>query len=265
MLLARYNRAIWCWIGRGTTLLGPAGACRPMRAVTERDRVGVRYPLDGTRRADTHFAVHSLEGFGIAAGDGDAAVGAREHCSASLARAAARGHRPAHAPLADTRRRDDAADKMTRRNLESWSRCGDADAPKSGARGASGDTAGVLDRDADPDARRAAAAWLLAPLLDRVQRPPPRRRVALRVRRAGRADRARRWRACATWRLAGKTAAGRCDTRELRALGDSLDRLPRLERRGSRGRPARSMASWNVGLAAPTLLVIGAWLWSARR
>ena len=110
-------------------------------------------------------------------------------------------------------------DEMTRRNLE---------LVESLRGGTEGTLLGVLDRTLTPMGARLLRQWLLAPLLDRariVERleavealaRDPLARAALRDALDGVRD---------VERLASKAAAGRATPRELRALGDSLSRLP---------------------------------------
>ncbi|HYV98799.1 MAG TPA: DNA mismatch repair protein MutS [Gemmatimonadaceae bacterium] len=164
------------------------------------------------------FAIAGLAGLGL--GDGDAvAVGAggallrylRELQPSGLAQLARPSVERAGAVV--------PLDDMTRRNLE---------LVESLRGGMDGTLVGVLDRTLTPMGARCLRHWLLAPL---VERAPIEARLAtvaalvddtlargaLRTALDGVRD---------IERLAGKTAAGRAAPRELRALGDSLARLP---------------------------------------
>jgi DNA mismatch repair protein MutS len=135
-------------------------------------------------------------------------------------------------------------DEMTRRNLElteSLRATGDT----------SGTLLGVLDRTQTPMGARALRQWILAPLtevgaitarLDAVTSlfTDALARAALREALDGVRD---------VERLAGRTAAGRATPRDVRALGDSLARLPEviaaLRRTGVGGTLAALAASWD--------------------
>ena len=113
-------------------------------------------------------------------------------------------------------------DEMTRRNLEL------VESMRGGE--TSGTLLGVLDRTLTPMGARLLRQWLLAPLVDssliniRLGAVDvlcdALVRSAMREALDGVRD---------VERLAGKTAAGRVSPRELRALGDSMARLPSLE------------------------------------
>jgi DNA mismatch repair protein MutS len=111
---------------------------------------------------------------------------------------------------------------MTRRNLEL------VESMRGGE--TSGTLLGVLDRTLTPMGARLLRQWILAPLLDRVAIEDRLSSVgalgdsllrsAMREALDGVRD---------IERLAGKAAAGRASPRELRALGDSIARLPAVE------------------------------------
>ncbi|HET8771417.1 MAG TPA: DNA mismatch repair protein MutS [Gemmatimonadaceae bacterium] len=171
-----------------------------------------------------HFAVQSLEGFGIGAADAvaTAAAGAllrylRELQPSGIPHLA----RPSVERPGGTM----PLDEMTRRNLELVE-----------SLRAAGDTAGtllgVLDRTQTPMGARLLRQWILAPLtdvaaisarLDAVESlvSDAIARAALRDALDGVRD---------VERLGGKTAAGRATPRDVRALGDSLARLPDVAR-----------------------------------
>jgi DNA mismatch repair protein MutS len=113
-------------------------------------------------------------------------------------------------------------DEMTRRNLEL------VESLRGGE--VAGTLLSVLDRTTTPMGQRQLRQWLLAPLLERdaiearldavmVLVRDPVGRATLRDALDGVRD---------VERLASKAAAGRATPRELRALGDSLARLPRV-------------------------------------
>ena len=175
------------------------------------------------------FRVHSVEGLGVDAGDNPAvgAAGAllrylRELQPAGVPHLARPNvERPGHfMPL----------DEMTCRNLELVD---SLRAPASGVKGAVPESTllAVLDRTTTPMGARLLRRWLLAPLADRAAIDArldavaalvtdPLSRDSLRTALDGVRD---------VERLAGKAAAGRVTPRELRALGTSLGRLPKVE------------------------------------
>ena len=189
-----------------------------------------------------HFGVQSLEGFGIGAGDG-AAVGAAGALLRYL-----RELQPAGLPhlARPTMERPGGAmplDEMTRRNLELTEslRGGDTN----------GTLLSVLDRSQTPMGARLLRQWILSPLTE-VARIAERldavtamvndalARTALRAALDGVRD---------VERLAGKTAANRATPRDLRALGDSLARLPdvaaALQRMPATGALGAIAAGWD--------------------
>ena len=169
-----------------------------------------------------HFGVRSLEGFGIGEGDA-AAVGAAGALMRYLRELLPAGVPHLARPIIERPGGVMPIDEMTRRNLELVE----------SLRG--GDTAGtllaVLDRTQTPMGARLLRQWVLAPLtdlgainarLDAVDAlvHDPIARAALRTALDGVRD---------VERLAGKTAALRANPRDVRALGDSLARLPEVE------------------------------------
>jgi DNA mismatch repair protein MutS len=113
-------------------------------------------------------------------------------------------------------------DEMTRRNLEL------VESMRGGE--TSGTLLGVLDRTLTPMGARLLRQWLLAPLIDctlinaRLGAVDVLTDTLIRSAMREALDGVRD-----VERLAGKTAAGRVSPRELRALGDSMARLPLLE------------------------------------
>ena len=186
--------------------------------LTERDA----WEFDAGMASDAlsqHFHVQSLEGFGVGAEDG-VALGAAGALLRYLGELQPGGVPHLARPVLERPGGTMPLDEMTRRNLELVeSLRGD-------------DTAGtllsVLDRTQTPMGARALRQWLLAPLTERsaidarldavgawVHESTA--RTALREALDGVRD---------VERLSGKTAAGRATPRDVRALGDSLCRLP---------------------------------------
>ncbi len=190
--------------------------------VTERDG----WEFDAQLAADElarQFDVRGLDGFGLGTGDG-AAVGAAGALLRYLRELQPGGLPHLARPVVERPGGVMPLDEMTRRNLELVE----------SLRG--GDLAGtllsVLDRTITPMGQRMLRQWLLAPLLERSAIELRLDAVTVLVRDAiGRAtlrealDGVRD-----VERLASKAAAGRATPRELRALGDSLARLPRVAR-----------------------------------
>ncbi len=169
-----------------------------------------------------HFAVRSLEGFGIGAVDA-AAVGAAGALMRYLRELQPAGIPHLARPLIERPGGVMPLDDMTRRNLELVESLRGGDQ--------SGTLLGVLDRTQTPMGARMLRQWILAPLtdvaaitarLDAVSSlvTDALARTALRAALDGVRD---------VERLAGKAAAGRATPRDLRALGDSLGRLPEVE------------------------------------
>ena len=186
--------------------------------LTERDA----WEFDAGLASDAlsqHFHVQSLEGFGVGAEDG-VALGAAGALLRYLRELQPGGVPHLARPVLERPGGTMPLDEMTRRNLELVE----------SLRG--GDTAGtllsVLDRTQTPMGARALRQWLLAPLTERSMIDArldavgawvheTTARTALREALDGVRD---------VERLSGKTAAGRATPRDLRALGDSLGRLP---------------------------------------
>ncbi len=181
------------------------------------------WEFDAARAADAitaQFGVATLDGFGVEASD-TAAVG-----SAGALLRYLREIQPAGVPhlARPTVERPGSAmplDEMTRRNLELVE-------PLRGGEDLAGTLLHVLDRTKTPMGARLLRDWILAPLTTV---------AAIRARLDGvtaLVDNASARRSLAdalegvrdVERLAGKAAAQRATPRELRALGDSLARLP---------------------------------------
>jgi DNA mismatch repair protein MutS len=188
------------------------------------------------------FQVASLDGFGLE--DADAPAVAAAGALLRYLRALQPGGLPHLArPLVE---RDGAAmalDDMTRRNLEL------VESLRGG--GAAGTVLEVLDRAVTPMGQRRLRHWLLAPLVERLAIDARHAAVAAMLDDAlarealrGALDGVRDLE-----RLAAKAAAGRSTPRDLRALGDSLARLPQvadaLARLGNAGVLAEVRDGWD--------------------
>ena len=218
-------------VARGETLSsvlrGPVGEEGPM--VTERE--GWEFDANlGRDQLTERFKVSSLESFGIDDGDG-AAVGAAGALLRYLDELQPAGTPHLARPKIERPGGTMPLDEMTRRNLEL------VESMRGGE--TSGTLLRVLDRTLTPMGARLLRQWLLAPL---VERAPIEARLAgvaalgdTLVRDAMREalDGVRD-----VERLAGKAAAGRASPRELRALGDSIARLPLVQSALERARAA---------------------------
>ena len=188
-----------------------------------------------------HFAVASLDGFGIGVGD-SVAVGAAGALFRYLRELQPGGLPQLGRPILERPGGTMPLDEMTRRNLE---------LVESLRGGTEGTLLSVLDRTATPMGARTLRQWLLSPLvikeeidarLDAVgaflERPTA--REALREALGGVRD---------IERLGAKAASGRATPRELRALGDSLNRLPAarsaMDHASSRGRLEVIGSEWD--------------------
>lgn len=209
-------------VARGSSLVhalkGPAGEEGPM--VTEREGWEFDAQLGRDQLAE-RFRVSSLEAFGIEDGD-RVSVGAAGGLLRYLAELQPGGIPHLTRPRIDRPGGSIPLDEMTRRNLEI------VESMRGGE--TSGTLLGVLDRTLTPMGARMMREWLLAPLVDRNLIEARLRAVdalsdtlvrsAMREALDGVRD---------IERLGGKTAAGRVSPRELRALGDSVARLPMVE------------------------------------
>src|SRR4029077_17235099 len=224
-------------------LKGPIGEEGPM--VTERDA----WEFDGELGRDQlvqHFRVSSLEAFGIESGD-NAAVGAAGALLRYLNELQPSGMSHLARPKIERPGRTLPLDEMTRRNLELVESMRGAET--------SGTLLAVLDRTLTPMGARLLRQWLLPPLIDRGEIDARLSavdalgdgliRAALREALDGVRD---------IERLAGKAAAGRASPRELRGLGDSIERLPAVETALGRARAAAES-----GKDAAFVAHIGSW------
>ncbi|MBM3900463.1 MAG: DNA mismatch repair protein MutS, partial [Gemmatimonadetes bacterium] len=191
-----------------------------------------------------HFGVASLEGFGLDATRDAAAIGAAGALLRYLKELQPGGVPHLMRPTIERPGGVMPLDEMTRRNLELVDSLRTTD-------DTSGTLLGVLDRTQTPMGARLLRQWILAPLtevaaitarLDAVQSlvDDALAREALRSALDGVRD---------IERLAGRTAALRATPRDLRALGDSLARLPAvhqaLSRLTARGTLAAIAESWD--------------------
>jgi len=183
------------------------------------------WEFDAALAADAlaqHFAVRGVDGFGLDASD-DLAVGAAGALLRYLKELQPSGVPHLARPVVERPGGTMPLDEMTRRNLElveSLRTGGDT----------TGTLLGVLDQTQTPMGARLLRQWILAPLTD-VPAITARldavgalvddalARAALREALDGVRD---------VERLAGRTAALRATPRDLRALGDSLARLPQV-------------------------------------
>ncbi|MBP6772987.1 MAG: DNA mismatch repair protein MutS [Gemmatimonadaceae bacterium] len=208
--------------------------------VTEREP----WEFDAQMAADDltrQFDVRGLDGFGLGSMDG-AAVGAAGALLRYLRELQPGGLPHLARPVIERPGGVMPLDEMTRRNLEL------VESLRGGE--LAGTLLSVMDRTATPMGQRLLRQWLLAPLLERARIEErldavtvlvrdPVGRAALRDALDGVRD---------IERLASKAAAGRATPRELRALGDSLGRLPRVATaaRGVRDHVAQGSANGGV-------------------
>ncbi len=227
-------------VARGARLPLPRGVIGDGVLVTDREAWEFDTPHAREDLA-RQFAVRSIDGFGIDDSDA-AAIGAAGALLRYLRELQPGGLPHLARPVVERGTGVLPLDEMTRRNLELVE----------SLRG--GETAGtlldVLDRTATPMGARLLRQWLLAPLtdrsaidarLDRVEAlaADALAREALRSALDGVRD---------VERLAGKAASARATPRELRALGDSVARLPAVAAAVGRlpgGAFATLMAAWD--------------------
>ena len=205
---------------------GPVGAEGPM--ITEREPWEFDVELSRDQLTK-RFDVSSLEAFGLEKSDAPA-VAAAGALLRYLAELQPGGMPHLARPRIDRPGGSMPLDEMTRRNLE---------LVESMRGETSGTLLGVLDRTLTAMGARLLRQWLLAPLVDRSGIEERLAavdalgdaliRAALRDALDGVRD---------IERLSGKAAAGRASPRELRALGDSIARLPDVEMALTRARLA---------------------------
>ncbi|MEO7683434.1 MAG: DNA mismatch repair protein MutS, partial [Gemmatimonadaceae bacterium] len=175
-----------------------------------------------TTELTRQFDVASIEGIGITESDGPA-VAAAGVLMRYLHELQPGGIPHLTRPKVERPGGTMPLDEMTRRNLEL------VESLRGG--GSEGTLLGVLDRTLTPMGSRLLRQWLLAPLTNRqaiearldavsLLASDPIVREAMRSALDGVRD---------VERLASKTASARATPRELRALGDSIERLPAVE------------------------------------
>jgi DNA mismatch repair protein MutS len=189
------------------------------------------------------FGVSSLDGFGLEKDD-DIAIGAAGALLRYVRELQPGGVPHLRPPVIERSGGTMPLDEMTRRNLEL------TDSLRGGAAGQEGTLIGVLDRTLTPMGARLLRQWILAPLtsvnsidarLDAVEAfaTDAMTRSCMRSALDGVRD---------IERLAAKVAASRITPRELRALGDSVMRLPEVEaaaKRISGDALQRVLANWD--------------------
>jgi DNA mismatch repair protein MutS len=218
--------------------------------VTERDA----WEFDPALAADElarHFGVMSIAGLGIGE-DATCAVGAAGALLRYLRELQPSGVPHLARPVLEHSGGTMPLDEMTRRNLELVESLRGGDGAGSPRADLSGTLLGVFDRTLTPMGARLLRRWILAPLVEREaidQRldavgafvADPIIRASVRAGLDGVRD---------LERLASKTAAGRSTPRELRALGDSLARMPAVEQAmkslGTAGALASIAARWDA-------------------
>jgi len=218
--------------------------------VTERDA----WEFDPALAADElarHFGVMSIAGLGIGE-DATCAVGAAGALLRYLRELQPSGVPHLARPVLEHSGGTMPLDEMTRRNLELVQSLRGGDEAGSSRADLSGTLLGVFDRTLTPMGARLLRRWILAPLVERAaidQRldavgafvADPIIRASVRAGLDGVRD---------LERLASKTAAGRSTPRELRALGDSLARMPAVEQSmkslGTAGALASIAARWDA-------------------
>jgi DNA mismatch repair protein MutS len=229
-LLSRYTpREII--VARGSNLVhmlkGPTGEEGPM--VTEREIWEFDADLGRDQIVD-RFHVSSLEAFGIEPGD-RVSVGAAGGLLRYLDELQPSGIPHLARPKIDRPGGSMPLDEMTRRNLEI------VESLRGGE--TSGTLLGVLDRTLTPMGARLLREWLLSPLVDgklieaRLDAVDALGEALIRSAMREGLDGVRD-----VERLGGKAAAGRASPRELKALGDSMTRLPLVESALDRARSA---------------------------
>ena len=215
-------------IARGATLALPMDGA----LITEREPWEFDADI-GREELTRQFGVHSVEGFGLDAAH-DVAIAAGAAVIRYLRELQPGGVPHLVRPTIEVTGDSMPLDEMTRRNLEL------VESMRGGADERAGTLVGVLDRTCTPMGARMLREWLLAPLLSVVRIDQRLDAVAAfvsqpvaRLEITGLLDGMRD-----IERLAGKTAAGRVNPRELRHLGESLSRLGGL--REALGRAGRA-------------------------
>jgi DNA mismatch repair protein MutS len=238
-------------VARGDSSTRSAAPRAEGALVTEREG----WEFDPSLAADEiarHFGVQSISGLGIGE-DAAVAVGAAGALLRYLRELQPAGVPHLARPVLERLGGTMPLDEMTRRNLELVEslRGGDGSGTARGS-DLSGTLLGVFDRTLTPMGARLLRQWILAPLVERAaidQRldavgamvQDPIARASVRAALDGVRD---------LERLASKTAAGRSTPRELRALGDSLARMPAVEQGvrslGTAGSLASVVQRWDA-------------------
>jgi DNA mismatch repair protein MutS len=226
----------------------PIGSEGPL--VTERE-VWEFDPGLATDELVRHFGVTSLDGFGIEASDA-MAIGAAGALFRYLRELQPAGLPQVGRPIIERPGGAMPLDEMTRRNLE---------LTESLRGGNEGTLLSVLDRTSTPMGARTMRQWLLSPLIARkdidarldavgafLERPVAREALREALGRVRDVE-----------RLAAKAASGRSTPRELRALGDSLKRLPAahqaVEQTSGAGRLGAIARDWDACADIAALIV----------
>jgi DNA mismatch repair protein MutS len=224
----------------------PVGASAPTNGamVTEREP----WEFDAALARDDlarQFNLKSLDGLGI--GDGDApAVGAAGALLRYLRELQPAGLPQLARPIVERPGGVLPLDEMTRRNLEL------VESLRGDSHGSDGTLLAVLDRTATAMGARLLRHWILAPLTDRARIEARLDAVEVFVNGAIARDSLREALDGVRdiERLAAKAASARATPRELRALGDSLGRLPAVERQlravAPRGRLGDLLGTWEA-------------------
>jgi DNA mismatch repair protein MutS len=181
-------------------------------------------PERGEEELRRRYRLHALEGFGFQQGD-DALIGALGALLAYVAEVQPTGLEPLRAPRIERAGDGMALDEMTRRNLELVEPLR-ADAGRAGGR--AGTLIEVIDETLTAMGARLLRRWVLRPLIEPapiwarqdavaelVEHPPMRRKLRAELKEVRDLE-----------RLAAKVGAARVTPRELKALADSIARLP---------------------------------------
>jgi DNA mismatch repair protein MutS len=239
-------------LARGAAVLEARGPWLDGVLVTERE--GWEFDVGlGRDELSRHFALHSLEGLGLGA-EAAPAVGAAGALLRYLGELQPGGIPHLMRPRLERSGSVMPLDEMTRRNLELVEPLRAETGPAGtagdlGDGGRSGTLLGVLDRTRTAMGARLLREWILAPLRERQGIVARHDAVAALV--AGPT-------VCAALgdelahvrdleRLGGKVAAGRATPREMRALGDSLARLPRIADVAREASPIGLLATVQAG------------------
>ncbi len=183
-------------------------------------------PERGEEELRRRYRLHALEGFGFQIGD-DALIAALGALLAYVAEVQPTGLEPLRAPRIERQGDGMALDEMTRRNLELVEPLR-SDAGRGGSR--AGTLIEVIDETLTPMGARLLRRWVLRPLIEPapiwarqdavaelVEHAPMRRKMRTELKEVRDLE-----------RLAAKVGAARVTPRELKALADSIARLPEV-------------------------------------